>query len=191
MAASSYNATTGAPEYDDADAPDVAVNPTEVAAFAASVGTRLIGDDTSMGAYAYAREGLQWYNTTDKATYVHDGTDWVKRFWDTGWVNLAPSLVTGWTVQSPDELSYRVKDGLLQFRGRLDATSGASQTILSTPLPVGARPAQESSAVLVETDGSFSTFVMNVTTAGVIVIYKGANTVNDLPLFAYPPVLLG
>lgn len=98
MAASSYNATTGAPEYADTDAPDAAVNPTEVAAFAASVGTRLIGDNTTMGAYGFAREGLQWWNTTDDTLYQHDGSSW-KPVWS-NWRAYTPTAtnITGGTL---------------------------------------------------------------------------------------------
>lgn len=77
MASSSNDATTGHPIFDDADAPDLAVNPTEVAAFAAEVGTRLIGDTADRTAYTYAREGLGWYDTTLDTEYLHNGSGWV------------------------------------------------------------------------------------------------------------------
>lgn len=76
MASSSNDPTTGAPIYLDSDAPDPAVNPTQVAAFAASVGTRLIGTTAERTAYAYAREGLAWYDTTLDALYMHNGSGW-------------------------------------------------------------------------------------------------------------------
>jgi hypothetical protein len=76
MASSSNDPTTGAPVYLDTDAPDPAVNPSEVAGFAASVGTRLIGSTTDLNAYGYGRDGLRWYDTTLKCEYRHDGTSW-------------------------------------------------------------------------------------------------------------------
>jgi hypothetical protein len=76
MASSSNDPTTGAPVFLDSDAPDPAVNPSEVAGFAASVGTRLIGSTTERNAYAYGRDGLRWYDTTLKTEYRDDGTNW-------------------------------------------------------------------------------------------------------------------
>lgn len=77
MASSSLDPVTGAPRFLDADAPDPAVNPTEVAAFAAKVGTRLIGTTAERDAYPYKREGLEWYNTTKDLVEVYNGTGWV------------------------------------------------------------------------------------------------------------------
>jgi hypothetical protein len=76
MASSSNDPTTGAPVFLDSDAPDPAVNPSEVAGYAASVGTRLIGSTTERNAYAYGRDGLRWYDTTLKCEYRHDGASW-------------------------------------------------------------------------------------------------------------------
>lgn len=77
MASSSVDPTTGAPRFADDDAPDVAQNATEVALFAAKVGTRIIGTNAQRLAYPYARDGLSWWNTTDDKEYIHFGTDWV------------------------------------------------------------------------------------------------------------------
>lgn len=77
MTASSFDPATGAPIFDDADAPDVAQNPTEAAAFAGRVGTRLIGTTSERVAYAYAREGLRWYDTTVEGEFIHNGSGWV------------------------------------------------------------------------------------------------------------------
>jgi hypothetical protein len=80
MASSSNDPTTGAPVFLDSDAPDPAVNPSEVATYAASVGTRLIGSTTERNAYAYARAGLRWYDTTLGTEYRDDGTSWRAEF---------------------------------------------------------------------------------------------------------------
>lgn len=76
MAASSNDPTTGAPVFLDSDAPDPAVNPKQVAEFAAHVGTRPIGSTAERTAYAYAREGLGWYDTNLDAEFLHNGTGW-------------------------------------------------------------------------------------------------------------------
>jgi hypothetical protein len=80
MAASSNDPTTGSPIFLDSDAPDPAVNPTQVAEYAASVGTRLIGSTAERTAYTYAREGLRWYDTTLDREYIHTGSGWVVAF---------------------------------------------------------------------------------------------------------------
>jgi hypothetical protein len=77
MAYSSLDPTTGAPVYLDSDAPDPAVNPSQVAEYAAQVGTRLIGTTAQRTAYSYARDGLCWYDTTLDREYRHNGTGWV------------------------------------------------------------------------------------------------------------------
>lgn len=77
MASSSLDALTGHPVFADGDAPDVAYNPTEVAAFAASVGTRKIGTTAERNAFAYGREGFEWRDTSLDRTYIHDGSGWV------------------------------------------------------------------------------------------------------------------
>lgn len=77
MAYSSLDPVTGAPQFADADAPDPAVNPTQVSDYAAQVGNRLVGTTAERTAYPYDREGLRWYDTTLNIEFVHDGTGWV------------------------------------------------------------------------------------------------------------------
>lgn len=89
MAADSTNATTGAPEFDGAGAPDTAVDLTLLGAFAATVGTRLIGTTAARTAYAYAREGLEWYDTDLDAVYLHNGSGWV--LWHKQWTSYTPT----------------------------------------------------------------------------------------------------
>lgn len=98
MAYSSVDLTTGAPIFADGDAPDAAVNPTQAAAYAAQVGNRLIGSNSDMITYDYARKGLQWFNTTDDILYQHDGSDW-KPIWS-DWRAYTPTLTncSGGTV---------------------------------------------------------------------------------------------
>lgn len=77
MAADSNDPTTGAPIFSDTGAPDVGVDPTQAAAFAASVGTRPIGTTTARNAYGYARNKLRWGDTTTGLDYEHTGSAWV------------------------------------------------------------------------------------------------------------------
>lgn len=112
MASSSNDPTTGAPVFLDSDAPDPAVNPTEVAGFAADVGTRRIGTTAQRSAHAYDREGFGWYDTTLDADMVHDGSGYyvararirgrvarsatATTFPSSGYTNVAPN--TFWTA---------------------------------------------------------------------------------------------
>lgn len=77
MAVNSYDPTTGHPLFVDTDAPDIKVDPTKAAEYAGKVGTRLIGTTAERVAYAYARRGLGWYDTTADMDYVHTGSGWV------------------------------------------------------------------------------------------------------------------
>lgn len=155
MSASSFDPTDGHPIFSDADAPDVARNPTEVAEFAAEVGTRLVGTTAERNAYAYARNGLEWRDTTLKKTFVHDGSGWVMNpvlaagtlanatvpansfittavVFPTGRFNVAP-VVTANPVGASRTLSAWPEDvtnlGFNLLRG---STSGANQTASAT-----------------------------------------------------------
>lgn len=131
MTASSFDPTTGAPQFADGDAPDVAENANEVADFAASVGTRLIGTTAERTDYDYGRVGLRWYDTDEDAEYLHDGSGWV--LWNKPWTSYTPSLsnMTG-TVAA----EYQVVYGTVNVAFRLTATTVG--TLPKFTLPVTA-----------------------------------------------------
>jgi len=135
MASSSNDSTTGAPEFADADAPDLAVNPTEVAAFAASVGTRLIGDTAARTAYAYAREGLEWYDTTTDAIYVHNGSGW--KLWHKNWAAYTPTL-TNMSGSPTVTARYAVASGVVFVRLAIALNGANFGTTPKVSLPVTA-----------------------------------------------------
>jgi len=140
MSSSSNDPTTGAPVFDDEDAPDSAVNPTEVAAFAASVGTRPIGDTSDRAAYAYARDGLAWLDTDTRKEYVHNGSGWVA-VWaeETAPGSVVPVAGANYTL-SLNALYKRggFLHGSIAFARTAVALTNA-ETVITTP--VGARPA--------------------------------------------------
>jgi hypothetical protein len=86
MAVSSYDPVDGHPIFLDTAAPDIKVDPTKASEYAAAVGTRLIGTTAERTAYAYAREGLEWYDTTTNSVWIHNGSGWVNRARATGQV---------------------------------------------------------------------------------------------------------
>lgn len=83
MAVDQRNATTGAPVFLETGAPEEGADLTTVAAFAAEVGTRLIGTSTQRNAYGYARRGLEWYDTTTNRVFIYSGTAWVESMGNT------------------------------------------------------------------------------------------------------------
>jgi len=89
VAADDYDETTGAPVYLGTGAPESGGDLTEVAAFAALVGTRLIGTTAERTAFDYAREGIAWWDTDDDTLYVHNGSGWDPVFHD--WKSYTPT----------------------------------------------------------------------------------------------------
>src|SRR5690606_28460176 len=120
------------PEFAGAGAPDTAVDLTLLGAFAAQVGTRLIGSTAERTAYAYAREGLAWWDTDDAALYVHNGSGWELVFQD--WRTYTPVLsnatgtvaasyqVIGETVHVMFALTVATVTGLPVFSLPVDAS---------------------------------------------------------------------
>lgn len=77
MAVNNYNSVTGAPEFTDGGAPDIAVDPTAVGAYAADVGNRIVRANlAALNAYAFKRAGLEGVALDTGAAYMHDGTGW-------------------------------------------------------------------------------------------------------------------
>lgn len=74
MAVNTYDAVTGRPVFSDNDPPDIKVDPGEAAKYAETVGTRIIGTTTTLGNYAYRRDGLAGYDTTRGCPVVYRGT---------------------------------------------------------------------------------------------------------------------
>lgn len=79
MAVNSYDSTNGRPIFVDTDAPDIKVDPTEAAKFAADVGNRIVRADLAgLNSYTYKRAGLAGHALDTKTDYVHDGSGWVR-----------------------------------------------------------------------------------------------------------------
>jgi len=132
VAADDYNATTGAPEFSGSGTPETAADLTEVAAFAASVGTRLIGTTAERTAYDHAREGLEWWDTDLDTLYVHNGSGWETVFKD--WAAYTPTTVnfTGTVVAEYQVVGKTVN---VRIRATLSAALGGQPTF---SLPVTA-----------------------------------------------------
>lgn len=78
MAVDSYNPVTGAPQFSGSGAPDIAVDPTEVAKYAADVGNSIIrANFAALDAYGYKRAGLRGVALDTGFTYEHDGSGWL------------------------------------------------------------------------------------------------------------------
>ena len=135
MASNGVDATTGAPRFPESDAPQTGADYEEVADFAATVGTRLIGTTTERNAYAYAREGLCWYDTTLDQEFIYTGSGWVSVWQDTGWVTVS-SYSTGWAAFGGGEAArWRVRNGVLHVHGRVSGDGSSGATIFNVPAP--------------------------------------------------------
>lgn len=132
MAVDTVDPITGAPQFLDSGAPDLAVDQNAVSNFAGKVGTRLIGTTAERDAYPYVREGLAWYNTTLDSLQTYDGSGWSLP--DTAWT--FPTLTAGSNI-SGNEFGYRRINGVVYLRGRVNSPA-AGATIFT--LPVGHRP---------------------------------------------------
>lgn len=135
MTASDFDATTGHPIFADGDAPDVAQNATEVAEFAASVGTRLIGSTSDRTGYSYAREGLRWWDTDEGAEYLYDGSGWKEIYRPlTAWTPSVTGLTVGnGTLTAQYERHGRIITGFITFTA---GTTSSATAGIGIPLPV-------------------------------------------------------
>lgn len=151
MTASSFG-PKGEPEFKDTDAPDVALNPTQVARYAGLVGNRRVGT-TAQRNVALSEsvglqtpgvwEGLEWRDTTDGNVYVLSSGTWVYLFGDTGWLN--PSFVNGGNPgtgndtagQANPAAQYRRRNGVVSMTGYWVPTTNSE---IQFRLPGGFRP---------------------------------------------------
>jgi hypothetical protein len=186
MAYSSLDPTTGQPVFLDSDAPDPAVNPSQVAAYAAQVGTRLIGTTAERTAYSYAREGLCWFDTTLDQEFIYNGSGWVSVFaYDTGWIT--PTLGTNWSTYAGETPKYRKLGGILFLSGRCSGTAAAGTTIFT--LPTGFRHSVGYTQMVWQAHSDGGTQTMIVESDGDVVIASNAGTTRQgvsLAAISYP-----
>lgn len=132
MANNGRNPVDGYPIYTDTGMPELGADTTEVAAYAAARGTRLIGTTAQRTAYAYKKKGLRWFDTTNNTEYVHNGTGWeADSALDTGWVTLP--LLNSWTRYTSETPKYRVKNGILFMSGRVTSPAGSNDVFAVLP----------------------------------------------------------
>lgn len=136
------------------------------------------------------RDGMMFLETDTGDVYLRRLGSWARVLGDTGWQNL-PAYNTGWSTEGSDTPQYRVLNGVLYFRGRIDATSGAVQEPFTAALPTGTRPSRDMPVLVgVTSGGTPSHFVVVVGANGNITVFKGANVVADLALAGIPPIPL-
>ena len=160
MAVNRYDPVEGFPIFEDTDAPDIKVDPTEAARFAAEVGNRIVGTTTYLNNYEYQREGLRGYDVTLKREVLHNGAGWVVVFqYDTGWQTLP--LEPGWSAYAGETPRYCRTGGVLYLAGRCSATTAAGAVV--SKLPVGMRPTPGYSMVdLAHSDAGAMTMLVGV-----------------------------
>lgn len=76
MANNGYN-SNGDPVYSGTGAPASGADLSEATAYAGARGNNLIGTTTERNAFAYAKPGLEWFDTTLGAKFIYIGTSWV------------------------------------------------------------------------------------------------------------------
>jgi hypothetical protein len=135
MAYSSLDPTTGAPVFLDADAPDPAVNPTQVAAFAAERGNLLRGTTAEMNAFEYPDEGLYWSSTDDGGLYRYTDGNWDTLIAENSAVEA--TVASGWGTPSQNVVVR--KNGWVMVVFNAAATSVKAVGAVVATVPVGFR----------------------------------------------------
>lgn len=88
MVSESIDPITGAPQFSDNGAPDIAVDPSLVSNYAADVGNRIVRANlAALESYPFARAGMEGYAVDTGISYVHTGTGWI--------ISMMP--LTAWT----------------------------------------------------------------------------------------------
>lgn len=140
MTASSYG-TKNEPKFADADAPDLAVNPTQVAAYAAKVGNRRTGTTAERNAATGLDvwEGLLWGDTTDGVEYRRTAGAW--KAWYSDW-RVYSAALTGLNVGTGGtnytESRYLAGTIAVRYKFVLGSSGFSVGTNPNFTLPVGA-----------------------------------------------------
>lgn len=100
MAGDTTNQVTGMPEFAGNAAPDTAKTLNELSREIGARGTRLIGDRAARVAWAFKREHLLWFDTTENTEYIVRGGDWDLRFGREKFTSLG--------IDPPDGIFYPV-----------------------------------------------------------------------------------
>lgn len=125
------------PQFADADAPDVAVNPTQVANYAAEYGNYKV--DTAAArttAAAWAWEGLLWRDTdSNKVLWKFTSGAW--KSWESPWIAYVPTY-SGLTLGSGGValIEYRYAAGDVEVKWKLTFGTSGSWAVPGFTLPV-------------------------------------------------------
>jgi len=124
------------PEFADGDAPDVAVNPSQVAKYAARFGNKTTGTTAERGtASAWAWENLLWKDTTDGIEYLRTGGAW--KAWNSGWITYTPTL-TNITLGAGGTaaFAYQYANGDVKLKWLVTLGTGGTWNSPSFSVPV-------------------------------------------------------
>lgn len=137
MAVNSNDPTTGRPIFVDTDAPDIKVDPTEAAKYAADVGNRIVRANlAALDLYAYKRAGLSGHALDTGVDYLHDGTGWIPVFYKPS--SVADIRTGTWDSVSSDEISRVGRSVTYRFNARRITTTLAAGGAIAN-VPVGYR----------------------------------------------------
>lgn len=151
MAVNSVDPATGRPIFLDTDAPDIKVDPTEAAKYAADVGNRIVRDNLAgLVAYPHKRKGLRGYAKDSGYEYVHDGNDWITA---QAFVLIASQTLTAAGVANFDNVfSSRFRNYLI--RVAISSLSGGGQVAFRMRLNGTPAQAANSYLALARSNGS-------------------------------------
>lgn len=177
MAVNSYDATTGAPKFDDNDAPDIKVDPAAAAAYAADVGNRVMRANlAALNSYAYRRKGLAGVALDTNVDYKHDGTGWVQTG-ESAAVDIS-TFGAGFAALSGFTPRVRRAGNRVQIFGALQrsGTSGTGANLLT--VPAGYAPVDATNLSAVITSGG-QAVQLQITSAGVLAVTYGTASLGS------------
>lgn len=138
MAVDSYDPVDGHPIFLDLGAPDIAVDPTEVAKYAGEVGNHPKGTTAQRLAYPYAREGIFFSDTDLDTVFYHNGSGWLPAY-----TVPKPATITlgsGWALSFGG--AY-LNGAFIVIQATFTKTSAIVSGDLVGTLPVGYRPSAD------------------------------------------------
>lgn len=179
MAANDIDDFDGHPIFLAGYAPDLGVDETTAAEYAADVGNRIIRASlVELEDYEWKREGLRGYARDTNSEYLHDGTGW--KLVARGWTTYTPTI-TGFTGTF-STAKYKIDQGMVTVKLRVAVASMTGPAVVS--LPVNASDALsellESKVTFIPTAGSVGIGHANKTSTTVVSLVTEATTAGTV-----------
>jgi hypothetical protein len=166
LTTSTFDSTDGHPVFAESKTPQFGSDLTQVAEFAATRGTRLVGATAGRTAFAYPTLGLLWRDTTDGFTYEWDGSGWEPI--ESPWIDYTPTWVG--TIGNGTLIAKYCHAGYKKVKVRItlvwgSTTSGGAGN-WSFGLPAGITASEDGEQIMV--CKAFTTSSLNWSGTGII-----------------------